>query len=389
MLHLFFMRRTLWLGALLAGALSLSSPALALTDAERQAKLNELRETINELKQELQKVKSNRADLQQNLEESESRINDLSKKVTELKSKLEDKQSHLHNLRSEKEALSSVKKQQQGSVEQHVNAAYRLGQQSHLKMLLNQQDPAAVSRNRKYYNYLMTAQARKIKGFIETIERIESIEPEIASTVATLTDSHTELDQKRKQLLDQQAERQRTIKKLDSTISDKGSQLQALDADRRNLEALLQRVVRVTGDLPESTPNLPLAKLKGKLPWPTKGKVLRSYGSSRVANKVQWQGMLIGAKEGDPVHAVHHGRVVFSDYLRGHGLLLIIDHGEGFMSLYAHNQTLYKDLGDSVRGGEQVAAVGLSGGQAQAGLYFEMRYKGAPTDPHQWLKKSA
>lgn len=389
MVNLSILRRTLWLSAVLASALSVSTPALALTDAERQAKLSELRQTIEELKQELQKVKSNRANLQQNLEESETRISELSKKVESLRSKLDDKQSHLQDLRSEKEALSSVKKQQQDSVKQHVNAAYRLGQQSHLKMLLNQQDPTAVSRNMKYYNYLMSAQANKIKGFIDTIQRIDAIEPEIVNTVASLSNDHAQLNKKRQLLVDQQSERQRTLKKMASTIADKDSELQALDTDRRNLEALLQRVVRVSGDMPESTPDLPLAKLKGKLPWPTKGKVLRSYGSSRVTNKVSWQGMLIGADEGSPVYAVHHGRVVFSDYLRGHGLLLIIDHGEGFMSLYAHSQTIYKDLGDWVRGGEQVAAVGLSGGQQQAGLYFEMRHNGEPTNPHHWLKKSA
>lgn len=385
----FPLRRTLWFSAAFVVALSASAPSFAMTDAERQARLSELRETIAELKQELEKVKGNRADLQQNLQQTETKIGDLSKKVKELRSQLEEKQSHLQQLHSEKEALTSVKKQQQDSVEQHVNAAYRLGQQSHLKMLLNQQDPATVSRNMKYYNYLMNAQAEKINGFVRVIRRIDALEPEIATTVANLSENHAKLDTKRQQLIAQRSDRQRTLAKLEATIDSKDSELQALNDDRDNLEELLQRVVRVAGELPEPAADLPFAQLKGKLPWPARGEVLRSYGSSRMANKVRWQGMLIGAEEGAPVFAVHHGRVVFSDYLRGHGLLLIIDHGDGFMSLYAHNKILYKELGDAVSGGEPIAAVGLSGGRAQAGLYFEMRYQGEATNPHQWLRKSA
>ena len=383
------LRKSLCLCVILLGAFCFSATSYAMSDAEREAKLSELRSTIEQLKTELDKVKNNRTDLQNNLEKSESAIGELSKKVQQLKTQLDNEQSHLQQLHSEKEALFSVKKQQQGSVEQHVNAAYRLGQQSQLKMLLNQQDASAVSRNIKYYNYLMKAQSEKIKGFTATIHRLESIEPEIRNTVAQLKTNHEQLDRKRQQLLQQYSDRKSTLAKLESTIASKDGELKALDSDRRNLEALLQRVVRVTGDMGVNVSRKPFASLKGLLPWPTKGKILRTYGSSRVSNKVRWQGMLIGAEEGNPVYAIHHGRVVFSDYLRGHGLLLILDHGDGFMSLYAHNQALYKELGDWVNAGEQIAAVGLSGGQSQAGLYFEMRYKGEPTNPQKWLKKSA
>jgi murein hydrolase activator len=386
-----FWRPCIWLGAAALSMLTFSVSADTLSEAERQAKLAQLKQTIEHAQQELQKIKTDRSSLESNLQQSESKIGELSKKVNELKSQLEDKQSHLQTLRSEKEALSSVKKQQQDSVEQHVNAAYRLGQQSQLKMVLNQQDPATVSRNLKYYNYLMTAQAEKIEGFVNTIERLNTIEPEIVQTLASLSSDQTELQNERQQLLKQQAERKHTLQKLESTIASKGGQLQALNDDRRNLEQVVQQVqtiVGVTEEPMDLSPDVPFAQLKGKLPWPTRGKVLRSYGSARVANKVSWQGVLIGATEGNPVYAVHHGQVVFSDYLRGQGLLLIIDHGDGFMSLYAHNQALYKKLGDHVKGGEQVGAVGLSGGQTQAGLYFEMRYKGEPTNPQVWLKKA-
>jgi septal ring factor EnvC (AmiA/AmiB activator) len=375
--------------ALLLGLLCMSASAQSMTEAERQARLKELRETIEQLQIELNKVKSDRQGLMSELQTSETQIGELSRKVQELRKQLDDKQSHLQKLNSEKEALLTAKKQQQGSVARHLDAAYRLGQQSSLKMLLNQQDPSLLARNLHYYRYFTQAQADEVKRYTGTIARIEELEPTIAAEAQAISRSHSELRGKRDQLQTSQQERKRTLAKLERTIADTDAKLKSADEDRHHLERLLREVVRITGDmqLPASTDAF--GKLKGQLPWPTSGKLLHSFGSPRVANKVRWQGMLIGAPEGHPVLAVHQGRVVFADYLRGQGLLLIIDHGAGFMSLYAHNQSLFKNLGDWVGAGEQVASVGLSGGQSNSALYFELRYKGEPTDPRPWLRKAA
>lgn len=370
-------------------ALLLSQSVFAMTEQERQARLQELRATIEQLKQELDSVKSNRSQLLNNLQDSETKISELNKKVQELRQQLEAKQSQLQQLRSEKEALTIAKKQQQGSVGQQLDAAYRLGQQSGLKLLLNQQDPARLERNLRYYRYVAAAQAEKLQTYTATLTRIEALEPAIAQETAAIAVDHTSMQQKRDELVRQQAERKRTLAKIESAINSTDARLKAREEDRRNLEALLARVAKAARKLDVPASGQPFTKLKGQLPWPTKGKVLRSFGSSRVAGKMRWQGMLIGAPEGHPVHAVYQGRVVFADYLRGQGLLLIVDHGAGFMSLYAHNQTLFKNLGDWVKAGEQVASVGNSGGQDSAGLYFELRFKGEPTDPRPWLKKSA
>lgn len=382
-------KKCLSIGAMAFAALCFSHSTFAMSDTERQARLKELKTTIEQLKQELQNVKSNRSELLSDLESSETKISELSKKVKELREKLKDKQSQLDQLHSEKEALVRVKKQQLGSVKQHVSAAYRLGHQSSLKMLLNQQDPAKVARNLKYYDTYLAAQAAKITTYVSTIERLDSIEPDIAAAAVALQQDHASLEQKRQELLTRFADRKRTLEKLETTIANKDVELQTLDKDRQNLEALLQRVVHVVGDLTMPVSNRPFGELKGKLPWPTRGKIINHYGSSRVMGKVRWQGLTIGAEEGSPVYAIHHGRVVFSDYLRGQGLLMIVDHGSGFMSLYAHNQTLYKDIGDWVSAGEQIAAVGQSGGQNSAALYFELRHQGQPTNPQPWLQKSS
>ena len=187
----------------------------------------------------------------------------------------------------------------------------------------------------------------------------------------------------------QRAERQETLKQLQATIATKDQQLKANEKDQERLKNLIARVVRVSGDLENPVKAQNINTLKGQLPWPTKGPIRHSYNSQRISGKVRWQGMVIGAPSDSPVKSVHHGRVVFSDYLRGHGLLVIVDHGHGILSLYAHNKTLYKNLGEWVNAGEIIAAVGNTGGQAKAGLYFELRYKGNPTNPHRWLKKSA
>ena len=375
--------------ALLFGLLCMSASAQAMTEEERQARLKELRETIEQLQIELNKVKSDREGLMSELQTSETQIGELSRKVQELRKQLDDKQSHLQKLNSEKEALLTAKKQQQGSVARHLDAAYRLGQQSSLKMLLNQQDPSLLARNLHYYRYFTQAQADEVKHYTGTIARIEELEPTIAAEAQAISRSHSELRAKRDQLQTSQQERKRTLAKLERTIADTDAKLKSADEDRHHLERLLREVVRITGDMQLPASTQPFGKLKGQLPWPTSGKLLHSFGSPRVANKVRWQGMLIGAPEGHPVHAVHQGRVVFADYLRGQGLLLIIDHGAGFMSLYAHNQSLFKTLGDWVGAGEQVASVGLSGGQSNSALYFELRYKGEPTDPRPWLRKAA
>src|SRR5690606_8771630 len=286
--------------AFLLGSLIFSTSALALSEEKRQARLKELRETIEQLKRELNQVKTNRDQLMDDLQSSETKIGDLSKKIQELRKQLENKQSHLQRLKSEKEELSLAKKQQQGSVARHLNAAYRLGQQSSLKLLLNQQDPSLLARNLRYYRYFAATQAQEVGRYITTIQRLEELEPTIAAEADTIARSHNELRAKRDQLVASQAERKKTLAALERTISDTDAKLKSTEEDRHHLDKLLREVVTITRDMQIPANNQAFAKLKGQLPWPAGGKVLRSFGSPRVANKVRWQGVLIGAPEGSP-----------------------------------------------------------------------------------------
>lgn len=355
-------------------------------EKKTEKQLQQLKATIEALRKELESTKSSRNEIQKSLESSEKAVGELSKKAESLKKELKENQSTLKELRDERSQLEEQKREQQASVSGYINSAYRLGQQSQIRLLLNQQQPDRVARNLKYYNYFADARAEKIGSFVKTINRIDQIEPEIAYKTAAIESNYASLKQQQKKLKGAQVERKKILAKLNSSISNKAQELDQLSRDRKALEKVLASVINSIDDVRIASGAVKFANLKGKLPWPAQGRVLKQFGNTRVANKMRWQGMLIKSNAGSPVKAVHYGRVVFSDYLRGHGLLVIIDHGAGYMSLYAHNQTIYKELGEWVESGETIASVGNSGGQKQTALYFELRYKGQPTNPKRWFK---
>ena len=183
-------------------------------------------------------------------------------------------------------------------------------------------------------------------------------------------------------------ERKKVVRSLKAEIKSKGQQLDGLLADEQELKSLLQALTEALSDIPAAPgDHKPFAKLKGKLKWPTSGRRLKAYGESRRIGSLRWQGVVIAGKEGQEVKAVSHGRVAYADWLRGYGLLLIIDHGDGYMTLYGHNQSLFREVGDWVEKGEVIAAVGNSGGIDNHALYFEIRKDGKPTDPIRWCRR--
>ena len=371
----------------LTSVICIYSCSLFADEQADQEKLDKVKKAIAELKAELEATKGSRAQMLKSLEKSEKEIGNLSTKANKLKGELNLQQKNLNELRDERSQLHKHKTSQQSLVGQHINAAYRLGQQSNLRLLLNQQDPSTVARNLKYYDYVIRARSDRIDAFTQTIQRINTLEPEISYQAEKLAHNHHQLKEKQTQLQSAQKKRKSTLSRLDSSIANQGQELKSLNQDRSRLEELLNQVTAWLDDIKVPQTGK-FSKFKGKLPWPANGRVLKNYGASRVGNKMSWQGMLIGSKSGAPVSAVHHGRIIFSDYLRGHGLLIIIDHGDGYMTLYAHNQALYKELGEWVDVGEVIASVGNSGGQQKFALYFELRYKGKPTNPKRWFKSA-
>lgn len=362
--------------------------------ADEKADMEKLQKEIAALQKELKSVQGARSGLQKDLEKSETEINDLEKKAEEIRKELNQQNQDLNNLKQERIQLEKQRSTQEEKISAQILAAYKLGQQSDIKLLLNQESPDKVSRLMTYHGYFVMAQQKKIETYRNTISRIDTIAPDIEKKTLQLASMQTQLDKQRNALGTAHKERQVALNKVNSQIKNKQQELTQLNEDRQKLQVLLSRVTRkiASSGALKSPTYVPLPKggekfsvRKGKLPWPIQGKIIHRYGSPRIAGQLNWNGAYIAGNSGNKVIAVHHGRVVFSDYFGGHGLLIIIDHGEGFLSLYAHNQSLLKKAGDPVIAGESIAIVGNSGGQSTDGVYFEIRRDGKPIDPSTWL----
>lgn len=374
---------TLLLGLIAHAPLSLAGES---DEESYRAKLNSLQSNISSLQKELGNDKGTRNQLHSSLKRAEIEIGSLLSTINKTNRELSQQQSKLRELNTEQDNLQIALKSQQQEVAQYINAAYRLGQQSQLKMALNQEQPERLGRINRYYSYFVNARTEKIDTYLKTLTELENNKKLITEQNQQLLNTQQKLQQSHKQLVSQQSERQQTLAKLDKSIDNKDQQLKELLLNQQQLEQLLHEVSIAIANLTAPGGGKPFTSQRGKLPLPTSGKIIKRFGQTKVAGKLKWEGLLIQAKSGSDVTAVHHGRVVFSDYLRGHGLLLIIDHGDGYMTLYAHNQSLLKDIGDWVSSGETVARVGNSGGQSEAALYFEIRHQGDPTDPLKWCR---
>lgn len=365
-----------------------SSFALADSDSEKQRQLKLLETEIQELKSLLSSFKSQRSKLQSSLQKSEVNIGDLQKKIRSIKQQLLKEQRELRSLQKQRGELESAKKSQTKYIEQQILAAYQVGQQKKLKILLNQEQPDKLSRALTYYDYFNQARSEQIESYVDVISELNQIEPKIFRKTRTLTEAKNNLSMEHRNLLQRKAEREQNLAKINSEIKNKDQRLRKIAKDRSELERLLEAVEQTLANISIPKDYRAFTTLKGKLPWPVAGKPSNRFGSRRSDSSMRWQGLNIPASEGQQVNAIHHGRVVFADWLRGSGLLVIIDHGDGYMSLYGHNQSLLKEPGEWVAGGETIATIGNSGGQTRAGLYFEIRHNGKPTDPGKWCRRT-
>lgn len=394
-------------GLLLIISCGLFSVAAMAADAgrdETRGQLEKLKTEIGKLQETLQQFKDERSKLQSDLRRSEVDIGDSQRKILQIQQQLEQQQQELQKLQERRKQLQQAKSEQQERIARQVRAAYQLGGQNKLKALLNQEEPDKVSRALVYYDYFNRARTDQIEAYIDVISQLDTMQPQIEEKAGSLRAAKADLDQQHKQLLGARQERERTFAKLNATIQSKDEQLKQMARDRSALEQVLKKIEREAlararsnsggksgTALPEGgfiASGQPFRSLRGQLPWPVAGKADNRFGSQRGGPEMRWQGINISAREGETVRAIHNGRVVFADWLRGSGLLIIIDHGDGYLSLYAHNQTLLRSTGDAVKGGDPIATVGNSGGQEQAGLYFEIRHKGVPTDPAEWCRRA-
>jgi septal ring factor EnvC (AmiA/AmiB activator) len=255
-----------------------------------------------------------------------------------------------------------------------------------LKLILNQASPAQLGRMLAYYDYINRAQVSKISGLKEAINTLDAMQQSIDQELSRLEMVQTEQRAVMDELDQQRNQRRILLAELDERIDNEESRLRELERNQQDLETLLERLTDVLADIPADLgKHLGIARQKGRIPMPVKGPVRHAFGQSRGGG-LHWQGWLITAMAGSEVSTIAYGRVAFADWLRGYGLLMIIDHGEGFMSLYGHNESLLYEVGDWVEPGEVISVVGVRTGDDQ-GLYFELRKNGKSVDPAAWLTR--
>lgn len=403
--------------------------AIADERADARKQIEAARQDVAELQKLLKQIEQEKSAVQKQLQTTESEMGQLEKQVDSLQQEIDRSEAELERLNDEKATLEGARIEQQRLIGIQARAAYQSGREEYLKLLLNQQNPEKFSRTLTYYDYLSKARFEQLESFNETLRQLAGVEAGIEKQQATLAEQQDGLKQRRAQLAEVREERQLALAKLDKDLSSRDQKLKARKQEQAQLERVLktieetlarqareaeqarQRELAMAREReqeqarqpqaggPNRAPSGPLvssaggnfggpfAKAKGKLPWPVDGRLVARYGTPRGGDaRTKWDGVLIGADVGTQVRAVHGGRVVFADWLRGAGLLVILDHGNGYLSLYGHNQSLLRDAGDMVRAGDPIATVGTSGGQESAALYFAIRQQGRPSDPAQWCR---
>jgi septal ring factor EnvC (AmiA/AmiB activator) len=374
--------------ALLLG-LGLSCPALADQDvdkAQAESRLGEVTRAIGELREQLAASRQDHRQEQARLREVALAIQAADLKFRELE---QLRQRHLEDLAAlelQREDYLSSLDERLGQLADQVRSSYKMGGQTRIKLILNQDDPARAGRMLAYYDYLNRVQVRKISALKEALTTLDDMQQSIDTELATVERVQTEQRTVLANLNEQRLAREELLAQLSRQIDSDESRLRELEQNRKDLEALIERLGDVLADIPADLGSRKgIAGQKGKLPMPLNGQVIHAFGQPRAAG-MRWQGWLIKAQTGAEARAVAYGRVAFADWLRGYGLMMIIDHGQGFLSLYGHNESLLAEVGAWVEPGEVVSIVGSNPGSDQ-GLYFELRKNGKALDPAAWIAR--
>ena len=349
--------------------------------------LQSIQKEISNLRTNVSAAKGKAGDLEAQLATTEREVGRVNKILRDIERQSSELRAKLDPLKQRRAALLESLSSEQKILAQQLRIAYTIGQQEKLKLLLNQQDPFSVGRTLVYYRYFNEHRTNKIVTVTGLLANLEELEHDIQNKSEALKILGKTLNAQRLGLESARKDRQSLLVALNHEIAQQDTQLNKLLDDEIKLQRLLKSIEFVLGDISQDTRGyLPFSKSKGKLAWPIQGSLRDIFGKSRgnTAGSLKWQGVIIESKPGEEIRAIANGQVVFSDWMPSYGLLLIIDHGAGYMTLYGHNQSLYKTVGEWVEMGELIAVVGDSGGQDTPGLYFEIRHKGKPLNPTAW-----
>jgi len=368
----------------LLALLLVAGPTGGAERGRTEAELKAITRQIEKVRQEVRRTTLQRDRLSRDLAEAEGTVTQARTELERLRQERGEREKARAQLAAEKREREGQLGREREALAAQLRAAYQTGPREPLRLLLNQRDPGTVGRTFAYYGYFGRARAAQVDAIKDQIAKIEEDDARIAAEDAELA----RLEEARKARLDdlEQARRQRSkvLAELTAEARDRQKNLRRLQSQQAALEKLLKDLDKALRDFPVDA-NDAFAKLRGRLAWPVPGKLSARFGEVR-AGGVRWNGLVIATPRGTPVRAVYQGRVAYADTLPGLGLLVIVDHGNGYLSLYGHNDRLYQAAGAQVKAGDVIAAAGDSGGRAQPELYFEIRRSGKPVDPAPWFK---
>ena len=358
-------------------------PGLALLGQDEQAELDAVRGRIEEVEGRIAAQRTAMDDGRQALQQIEAQIAERHAVLADLQQQRVAEQARLEELNAAAASARVELGSQRDALAQQVLLSYMTGREELLKLLLNQESPTALGRMVTYYDYFNRYRSERIdtvRGELEQLatllRRARESQQRLAALSATRQSELDELEAAREQ-------RNAMMASLQAELADSGRALDSLRADEQRLEDLVLELGDILAAFPAGSEE-PFGNLKGRLAWPAPGRIDGAYGTLRNGGPLRWNGVLLAAEPGTPVRAVFHGRVAFSDWLPGLGLLMIVDHGDGYLSLYGHNEVLLRDSGEWVAPGDVLAQVGSAGGRS--GLYFELRHDGEPIDPNDWMR---
>lgn len=373
-------------GLLAAGHSGQAQDANGELTEVKERELEDVRGRISVLKQSMDTSAAERDRLTAELQEAEIAISEQRMRLKEV----ERQQRYTIDKKKKLEADLAVREahldDESSALAAQVRAAYMSGSQEKIRLLLNQRDPATLGRLMAYYRYLNDYRAENIESVIAEIRKLEALRSQIAAEEARLGELARTRYAELTQLNRSQEERAALLTALRQKIENEGQEVERLAAQEKDLTRLIAELTSILSDYPISSEE-PFSAHKGKLTWPVAGTLLHDFGQPRVGGSIKWNGVVLAAPRGREVRAVYHGRIAFADWLAGMGLLVIVDHGDGYMTLYGYNETILKNTGDWVAPGDVIATVGDSGGQSQASLYFELRRGKQPVNPRHWVTR--
>jgi septal ring factor EnvC (AmiA/AmiB activator) len=383
--YITFLYRFLMVIALCCSGFALSVYASEKT--QKQGELKALQAKIESMKLAIDVKENSKSQYTRQLKNIERDVGIISRKIRSSENKIKKKRVEMEKLKQSRAKHQQLLVKENKFLAQQVYAAFTLGQQEKLKLLFSPTNPGMLQRNLVYYQYFSEARVELIDTVEQNIARILETEASINKIQLALENSHKLLQIQKAALDKDKSKRKQILSSIDQQLKKQGGDLSRLEGEASQLQKLISSIQEILIETPE--PKLDrraFAKRKGDLAWPVKGKVAKLFGKQKKPSDLQWQGIMIYAPAGNHVRAVSHGRVAFADWLRGFGYLIIIDHGNSYLSLYGHNESLFKSAGEWVESGDIIGSIGSSGGQQKPGLYFEIRKKGKPQNPTRWCK---